>query len=288
MAWAQPGLGKTLNSKLNSEAKQESNDVPSLTALASGQENLAIISPESLAEGQGFDGKDSEASGQKSDLTPEAHQNLGDAPDNKANNQLLSQQEGGGFLDWFRSQFSGFLNRVRTTDSGLSTSAGARHKVGLHTDANPDRANKVRSEATTSIGQQRDQTTRRFRSHPGQTNIMARAVNDEKKPQVKSDELLQPAVSGCVVEAQKKIADAATTKEDNKRKEISYAESQTAKLNRQADDDERRIMLENRGKVAEQQRQGIRDANSAVLDFNTRAAGQHTTLRSHPVICRDA
>lgn len=308
MALSQPGLARALDEKLNDESKDESESVPVLVAKASGQENLEMVSPEPVKEESGFEPKDSAGTGEEKQLTADEHHNFANAPDNTENKQLLDKQESGGFLSWFRSNFSGFLNRIKTTDNGLNTSAGERKKVTLDGDADPERANQARAESETKLVQQHKQTTQAFRDNPGQSNIKAKAVNEEKKPEVKpesnveiiqekdqgmadyaemplpekvrknSDELLQPSISNNLVEARKQTEDAATTKETEKKKEITQAEAKAQELNKQADKDQKNIVVENRGKVAEQQRKGIKDATDKVKEFNKNAGDKQGTL----------
>jgi hypothetical protein len=308
MALSQPQLAPTLDGKLDSEAKEQADNAPKLAARASGQSDLQMVSPEPQAQAAGFEPDDQSGPEQAGELKPEAHENLAPTPDNKDNERLLERRQEGGFLSWFRSSFSGFLNRIRTTDNGLNTNAGERRKVQLEGDADPERANLARRESNTLLAQQRDQTAGALRNHPGQSNIQAKAVDETKTPELKdesnveitqpadqgmadyaamplpadvrakSDELLQPSLDGNLAEARKQTEEAAGARDRDKQKEISRTESQAQALNQQADQDQRQLVLDNRAKVAEQQRQGIREASDTVKQFDTDAGGKQTGL----------
>ncbi len=307
MALSQPRLAPALDGKLNAEAKEQADSAPALVAKASGQRDLAMVSPEPQAAAS-FEPDDKTGAEGDRELRPEAHENLGATPDNRNNQRLLDQQEQGGFLGWFRRNFSGFLNRIRTRDDGLNTSAGERQKVALDGDADPQRANNTRDQSSGQLTQQRDQTAKGLREHPGQSNIQAREVDEPKQPKLKSessvavtqapdqgmadyaavplpedvraksDELLQPAISNNVKEARKQTEDAAGTRDQEKRQAITKAEADAQQLNQQADKDQRDLVLTNRGKVAEQQRQGIQQANDTVKQFDKDAGGKQKTL----------
>ncbi|WP_198264495.1 hypothetical protein [sulfur-oxidizing endosymbiont of Gigantopelta aegis] len=308
MAMSQPELGQSLDSKLNNEAKVESESVPALIARASGQESLAMVSPELVANDASFDPK-YEANNDSADkLSVDEHTSSGQAPDNSDNKKLLDKQESSGFLDWFRNNFGRFMSRIKTSDSGLNTSAGERQKVLLQGNADLNRSQNVRSESNNSLIKQRDQSINLFRSHPGQGNIKAKAVNEEKKVapkaessvevvqekdsgmadyaemplpedvRTKSDELLQASINNNLADARKQTQNAANVKETDKQQTITKAEADVQSLNQQADNEQKSIVIENRGVVAEQQRQGIKDASDTVKAFDKDAQGQQKTL----------
>ena len=310
MATSQPQLAVQLDSKLQQEAKTEAGSVPVLRAKNSGQDDLAMVAPEAVNNKSDFQPEDKLTGGESQTLVAQQQQNFAAAPDNHNNKKLLDKQQSNGFLSWFKTNFSGFLKRISTTDSGLNTSAGDRQKVNLEADADPQRANNTRSESDNALSQQRDLSINAYREHPGQSNIKAKAVDEQKTPalktestvnitqeknqamadyaamplpdnvRAKSDELLQPAISDNLADTRKQTIQATEVKKTDKKKEIIQAQQKTQQLNQQAEQEQRDIIVQNRSKVAQQQRRGIIEAAASVTEFNNNAAKKQTSLTS--------
>ncbi len=309
MAATNPVLGEKLSDKVEQEQQHEAEKAPVLVARTSGKLEEGLTPPDQIPVpgdaqiGDGVTGPESE------DLTAAPHENHGDAPSNEASERELDERDEGGLLSWLRDNFTSFLNAIRTKDPGLNTAAGARPNVALAGDADPGRMASQREDASSQLVAQRDAATTAFKNHPGQGNIQPREVNEEKKAalsseapvpiktteatgasdyvnaalpadvRAKADDLLEPGVSAGMAKAQTETQTAAQKREDDKATEISNAEKEAAKINAQADKDQRDIVVNNRKEVASQQKQGIEDAYGHVNDFNTEADKEQVAAR---------
>ena len=310
MALAQPTLASTLDTKLAQETTQESEAAPTLNARTSGEQEIPQETTQTIASATEFQPQDTAAANDEQPQTAEQHQNNAALPDNSATNQLIEKPPSGGFLDWFRSNFSSYLSHIQTRDKGLDTSAGQRLRVQLDGNADPSRAARTGTESTATLNQQREQTSNTLRDHPGQSNIQPKEVDqaatatlkNEKTVAItqpedqgmadyaamplpeavraKSDELLQPSITSNLTETRKQTQQAASARQSDKQREITSAEAATAELNRSAQRTQNRIVLDNRKQVADQQRQGITEANNYVSEFTQAAGTQQSGLTS--------
>ena len=243
------------------------------------------------------------------DLQATPHENVGEPPANMVIEEEMEDQDEGGFFGWLRRIFPSLLERIRTTDPGVNTSAGPRPKVDLSEDANPNEMRKRRADAQTDLVAQRDRTTETFRDHPGQQKIQPVAVEEHKpvalspetaaKPEAtpaqgvtdyaearlpaevrnRADELLGPKLDADLAPARTQTEQAAQERDTDKATEIANAEDEAARINRDADKDQRDIVVKSRGEVAKQQEEGIEDAYGKVNEFNEAADTEQTAAR---------
>ena len=310
MAVSQPDLGPKLNDKMAFEQKDEVENAPVLKAQTTGKVEEGITLPDQIpVPGDAAIG-DGTAGPERGGLIAEPHANTGATPTNEENERLLDEKDrGGGFLDWLRNNIRSFLQRVRTTDPGLNTRAGKRPNVTLDGKADPGRMKQQRDDANTELVGQRDTATDSFKKHPGQSNIQAKKVDEERdaKPSAetdvsidtpknqgvadyaeaplpadvrsKADEMLEPGLSANLAEAKASTEGARKKKDVEKATEVSKAESEAKRISSSADKDQRDVVVQNRKKVAQQQKAGIEEAYGHVNQFNKDADAQQQQAR---------
>jgi phage-related protein len=309
MAKAQPTLGNELTSKIDSEVQQEVENAPVLVAKTSGTLEEGLTPPDQIPVPADAELKDGVSGKDPEKLNVDPHRNLTDKPSNKESEKMIDSQEEGGFLNWLRNNMHSFLDRIRTKDRGLNTNAGKRPNVQLEGQADPERMSNQRAEAAGQLKTQRDTTTRMFKNHPGQKNIKPKEIHEDKtaKPSAesfvtidtvqdpgateyanaalpadvrsRSDELLKPVLTGNLSEAKSKTEAAGVKRDQDKAAEIKKAQSDTTRINQQADNDQRDIVVKNRQQVANQQKTGIEEAYSKVNEFNEEADNEQTAAQ---------
>lgn len=311
MAATYPGLGQTLDQKVGSEQREIAKDVPELTARTSGTLKEGIIKPEALSSA----GADSGSGTQENALDQQQiapHEDKSPVPNNAQAEKYLEKGESkqeGGFLGWLRANIQRFMSQIRTTDPNVKTSAGDAPKVDLSGEANPERMKQKRQESQQAVQGQRDELTNQLKSHPGQQNIQPKAVNESRKPLVsteqkealttpadqamqdyveaplsaevrsKTDELLTPKLDANMGEARQQTEAAAKQRDTDKKAAVDEAQQEVKNSNNKADAEQRDLVLANRKKVAEQQRQGMLDAEKEMKAFNTEADGKQLEAR---------
>ena len=171
MAATQPSLGGTLDGKINQEKKDEVANAPVLTAKTSGVVKEGLTPPDQIPVPSETPLGDGVTKSDPGDLAAQPHKNRGETPNNKANEKLLDDHEGGSFLSWLRSNMKYFMRRIRTKDAGLNMSIGARPNVKLVGKADTTRMDRQRGEAGGKLKGKRDQITDKLKNHPGQKNI---------------------------------------------------------------------------------------------------------------------
>jgi hypothetical protein len=294
-------LGDAVAQKLSTEQQHEVASAPSLQVNLAGNVDEGFVQPEALAAGN-TELQSAGDVGKPQDLEAQPHQNLGDAPSNKAGEQELEKQSrGGGFLDWLRANISKFMNAIRTRDPNLNTSAGSRQKVALEGASDPMRMVEQRQEAGGKLRDKRDEISAKLQAHPGQGNIKARAVQQSKpvtlKPESsapvvteqanearvyaeaalpqeirdKADETLARSMQKNLDKAGQDARGAAQTRDSDKKNAVDDAERETAELNKQADNDQKTLVIDNRKQVSQQQSLGITQAFEKTRAFETDA-----------------
>jgi phage-related protein len=310
MAVTQPALGQTLDGKINEESQNEANEAPALTVSTSGKLEGGLTPPDQIPVPGDVRMSDGLTEADPGDLETKAHKNRGEKPSNQENERLLDEKEKSeGFLDWLRVNAKPFMAGIRTRDSGLNTKAGERPNVELEGESNPGRMAEQRGDANNQLKAQRDAATDKFKNHPGQQNIQPREVNEEKTAKLspiaavkievpkdqtiaeyaeaplpadvrgKADELFQPGLQSNLTAARGQIEQAAGKRESDKTSEMAKAESDTAKANEEADQQQRDVVLKNRQDVAQHQKDGIAEAYGKVDEFNNEADTQQKNAR---------
>ncbi len=306
MAAAQPQLAPTLDRKVRSEKQAEADQAPVLQAATSGEVNAGLTSagdfetPPDATLTEGGTGPEGP------ELQADDHKNKGPAPTNVQNERTLDDQDRrGSLIEWLRQNMAAFLSRIRTSDPNLSTHAGKRPKIALSGKADPGQANKQRQEAQSTLVAQRDAATQQLKKHPGQTNIQPKEVDEKRKaapsPEVegkvelgadsgmadyvaaplpedvrtKADELLGAKVQKSVAKAREKTQSAAQARDADKKREVDTAKSEAQRISKDADQEQRGIVIRNRQAVAKQQQDGITEAYENVNEFSREAATRH-------------
>ncbi|MDJ0582121.1 DUF4157 domain-containing protein [Crocosphaera sp.] len=309
IAATQPNLGNQLDSKINQEQQNEVKNAPILVAKTSGKVQQETKAPEGISvsgEAQIGDGAIGTDPG---DLQASPSESLGTPPNNKDNEKLLDRQDENSFLGWLRNNRQSFLNNIRTTDTGVNTSAGKLPNVQLEGEANLERMGKQRGDAESQLKAQRDATANAFKHHPGQENIQPKKINQETKTNLstdafvsletsadtgamayvnaplpadvrqRADELLKPTLESNLAEAKAQTTDAANTRDRDKAAKINQAKSDAANVNQQADKEQRDIVVANRQKVARQQQEGLKESHAQVNEFMVEADKQQAANR---------
>ncbi|RIK32785.1 MAG: hypothetical protein DCC55_36225 [Chloroflexi bacterium] len=94
-----------------------------------------------------------------------------------------------------------------------------------------------------------------------------------------ADELLKPNLQTNLSEAHSQTEQAARQRDDDKATEIANAQKATAKINADADQEQRKIVVDNRREVAKQQKEGIEGAYEQVNEFSAAATKEQTAAR---------
>jgi hypothetical protein len=199
---------------------------------------------------------------------------------------------------------------IRTTDPGVSTSAGPREQVALEGEADPGRMDRQKEEGADQLRAQRDTQVAAFKNHPGQSNIKPRQIDEARKPELraepaarieaipaandaadyvdakypkevrdKADMDLAPVLEPGLKEAGGATEDAAKTRDKDSAKEKEDAAAKARAINETADTEQKRVVLEGRTDVAKQQGEGVAGAYERVDTFSKDAAKEQTTQR---------
>jgi hypothetical protein len=80
-------------------------------------------------------------------------------------------EDEGSWWDWLVNRIRGFLNGIRTTDPGLSTSAGERPKVDLSGGADPSRMGQGEQESAATVEQKQREADQATTADFGENNI---------------------------------------------------------------------------------------------------------------------
>lgn len=309
MAVTQPELGPTIDGKMKSEQQEIVDNPPVLEAKTAGSVDVPLASAEEIpipgdAElGDGVSGPDPGGLQTVSEGSPQPFRG------NAEREKELEEEDSGSFWDRFMNFLRKFVKGIRTTDDNIDTSAGERPSVSLAGEADPGRMDTPREEATTAMKGQRDAQVTAFRNNPGQANIQPRML-DEQRPVAVSPEAaatidpqaddnvaayaaaplpqdvrdnadarIAKTLTPNLAEARGQTVDAATTRDTDKDREIDTAQEAAAQLNADTDAAQRKLVIDNRGKVAKLQGDGIGEAYEHVNAFNKDAAGEQGKAR---------
>jgi len=305
-----PDLAGSLDGKIVDEQADAAQAVPELRAQTGGDIDPGITPPGEIPTPAGAQVGDGVTGATPADLVAEPHQDKAPPPSNTETEKLMDQQPAGSFLDWLRGAIGNLMSGIRTSDPGVSTSAGPRQNVALGGEADPERMTRQREEGAGQMRAQRDTQVAAFKNHPGQSNIAPRQIDEARKPAMKIEptariEPTQPSSDAAdYVDARlpKEIRDkadadmastlepglqkaggatgeAATTRETESRKEKDAADTKARQLNETADAEQKRVVLEGRQDVAGQQGEGVACAYEQVTKFSDDAAKEQSTQR---------
>ena len=308
MAATQPELGPAVDGKMKSEQKDLADNPPVLEAKTSGAVDAPIIGPDAIpipgAElGDGVKGPDPGALDTVTEPSPNPFKG------NAARNEELEKEDSGSFWDAFKNFLKRFVTGIRTRDDGIDTSAGARPNVSMQGTADPNRMDTQREEGTAALKAQRDTQTTAFRNHPGQSNIQPRKLDEQYSAPVSeepaaeiapqddepvrdyaeaplpadvrtaADAKIAAKLTPNLADARGQTTQAASTRDSEKKREVDTAQSAAAQLNSETDAAQRKLVVDNRTKVAGLQGEGIGGAYEQVNKFSTDAAKEQTGKR---------
>lgn len=308
MAATQPALAPAIDGKMKGEQQDLADNPPVLEAKTSGVVDAPLTGPDDLPipEAQVSDGvteADPGAIATVSDPTPQPFKGNADR------DEQLDKEETGSFWDAFKNFLRGFVTGIKTRDGSIDTSAGDRPNVALEGEADTGRMDTQRGEAQTSVTEQRDAQTEAFRNHPGQANIQPRMIDEQRpvavsaepaatiEPQADenvaayaeaplpqdvrdaADAKVSKTLAPNMAEARTQTADAAVARDTESKTEIDTAQQAASDMNSATDDAQRKLVVDNRGKVAKLQGDGIGEAYDHVNAFNKDAAKEQTTAR---------
>lgn len=309
MAVTQPELGPAIDGKMKAEQQDIVDNPPVLEAKTSGSVDVPLASadeipiPGDAQLGDGVQGNDPGNLQTVSEGTPQPFRG------NAEREKELDEEDSGSFWDRFMNFLKKFIKDIRTTDGSIDTSAGDRPKVGLSGEADPGRMDTPREEGTTEMKDQRDTQVTAFRNNPGQANIQPRKLDEQRPvaisaeaaatidPQAddnvaayaaaplpqdvrdNADARIAKTLTPNLAEARSQTVDAATSRDTDKDREIDSAQQAAAQLNADTDAAQRKLVIDNRGKVAQLQGEGIGEAYDHVNAFSTDAATEQGKAR---------
>lgn len=305
-----PDLGGALDGKVVDEQAEAAKAAPELHAQTGGDIDPGITPADAIpvpAEAAVGDGVTGET---PADLVADPHQDKTPPPSNAETEKLMDKQPEGGFLDWLRGAIGDLMTNIRTTDPGVSTSAGPREQVALEGEADPGRMDRQKEEGADQLRAQRDTQVAAFKNHPGQSNIKPRQIDEARKPEMsvepaariepippandaadyvdakypkevrdKADADLAPILEPGLKEAGGATEEAAKTRDQDSAKEKEDAAAKARAINETADTEQKRVVLEGRTDVAKQQGEGVAGAYERVDTFSKDAAKEQTAQR---------
>ncbi|MFC5696171.1 DUF4157 domain-containing protein [Pseudomonas sp. GCM10022186] len=309
MAVTQPELGPTIDGKMKAEQQDLVDNPPVLEAKTSGSVEVPLSGAEEIpipADAELGDGVSGPDPGDLQTVTPGTPQPF---RGNAEREKELEEEDSGSFWDRFMNFLKKFVKGIRTTDDSIDTSAGERPNVALSGEAAPERMDTPREEGTTALKEQRDAQVTAFRNNPGQANIQPRKLDEQRPVAVSAeaaatidpqaddnvaayaaaplpqdvrdnaDARIAKTLTPNLAEARSQTVDAATTRDTDKDREIDTAQQAAAQLNADTDAAQRKLVIDNRGKVATLQGEGIGEAYDQVNAFSTDAATEQGKAR---------
>ncbi|NIY17431.1 MAG: hypothetical protein GWM98_22415, partial [Nitrospinaceae bacterium] len=297
MAKSYPDLGGAVTEKLGTEQNEEAANAPVLEAKSTGEVegNPIPMEPVSLPASDINDGV---TEADPSPLTPTPHEDKGPVPSNKENEREVDRQDDSSFGDWLKQKLTSFMSAIKTRDPGVNTQAGPAPKVQLEGTADPNNMQTQKQDSADQVKAQRDKTSEQLMNHPGQKNIKPKKVekkqavtlSTENPPPIttpedpgmadyanaslpenirnRADQMLQPGIAANTAQVKNQTVEAAQTKESDKQSAIEETQAKAKEANQKADTDQRNIVIENRKKVAAQQKAGIEDTYKKTNEFN--------------------
>lgn len=309
MAATQPDLGATVDARMKGEQTELAENPPVLEAKTSGAVDAPITGPDDLPIPGDVQLDDGVTGAEPGAIAPVSGPSPEPFRGNTERNRELDKEKSGSFWDAFKNFLRKFTRGIRTRDDSIDTSAGERPAVALEGEADTGRMDSQREEGTVALKAQRDTQTQAFRNHPGQSNIQPRKLAEQRPAPVSAepvaeiegqdddavrdfaeaplpadvragaDAKLAAILRPNLAEARGQTAEAASTRDREKKREIDTAQASAAELNSETDAAQRKLVVDNRGKVATLQGEGIGTAYEHVNAFARDAAGEQTAKR---------
>jgi len=308
MAVSYGDMGGEISQKFSAEQSETQTEAPTLKATMSGKVEEGITPPDKLATATKATIKEQNF---REPPIPKikAHENKSEIPDNKAAKTVLKDLPEEDFGNHAKENFPDILNNISVSDKGINTSAGARPKVNTSGEANVHRSDNLQNQSKNQLQKESNTVETAFKNHPGQQNIQAKHIDEPFTAQLtnktkevltqehqalkdyseaalptdvraQADSMLAPALQEKMAKAKTDVGTAANQRDTEKQKKYTEAENKAAELNKTAETEQRRIVIDNRKKVAEQQQAGIRESREQIKKFDTEASGKKKTLQS--------
>lgn len=305
-----PDLAGALDGKIAGEQAEAAAAAPELHAQTGGDLDPGITPAEAIPVPAGAELGDGVTGATPPALVAQPHQDKAPPPTNTETKKLMDEQPEGGFLAWLRGAIGTLMGRIRTSDPGVSTSAGPRQQVSLGGEADPERMARQKEEGAGQLRAQRDTQVAAFKTHPGQSNIKPRQIDEARKPAMsaepatqiaptppaptaadyvearlpkevrdKADGDLAPTLEPGLAEAGGATAEAAKTRDKDSAKEKEDAAAKARQINETADAEQKKAVIEGRKDVARQQGEGVAGAYEKVDQFSKDAAAEQTAQR---------
>ncbi len=305
MAASHGKLGEAVNQKLGSEKQDEVTSAPKLTASTTG-----AADPKSQKANDPGSGKNAAmgggvTEGEPGALKPTPHHDKAGLPGYgnavSAADRGKPKEKSGSWWSWLTDRFKNLMGGVSTTDSGVNTKAGPAPKVNTTGKANPNRADNMRSEGNTEVGNEKTTTKTEIANHPGQGNVQPLYFSEEKptalnqvvatqattQPSQDADDYLAlplpedvraqadldmaPLLDKSMAEPRKQAKEARKKRDGDKQAAITKAETDAELLNQQAEADQNQAVKDNRKKIADEQQRGQKEAEDQLKAYNTEA-----------------
>ncbi|MCF7805487.1 MAG: DUF4157 domain-containing protein [Candidatus Marinimicrobia bacterium] len=309
MARTLPSLGEDLDKKISQEQEKAAKETPPLKASTEGVEEVETPEGEQ-PERESAEISEGTTEPEPTPETPEEHENAGEPPRNDQQVEEAERQADTGFLSWLRTNFNGFLSRVRTSDPGVKSDAGKRPAIDTSGKANPQRADRQKAEGAGKVGKQQAKTAKAIRQNKGKEKIQPVKVDEEKKLSIPTekkvsietssdenvshyagrddlpssvrqaaDKKMAPKLHQSLEGPKKEVAEAAQKRDEDKEKEISKAKQETAALNKKAREDQNREVQASRKEVEDKQREGLEEADRKMKEFDQEATTKETEAK---------
>jgi len=309
MAQTLPSLRENLDKRISQEQEKTAKETPPLKASTEGVEEVEAPEGEQ-PEQESAEISEGTTEPEPTPETPEEHENAGEPPRNDQQVEEAERQADIGFLSWLRSNFNGFLSRVRTSDPGVKTDAGKCFQIDTSGRANPQRADRQKAEGTGKVGNQQVKTAKALRENKGKEKIQPVKVEEEKELSIPTekkvsigtstdenvshyagrddlpssvrqaaDKKMAPKLRQSMEAPKKEVAEAAQKRDEDKDREISKAKQETAALNKKTRDDQNREVQASRKEVEDKQKEGLEEADRKMQEFDQEATTKETEVK---------
>ncbi len=302
-------FGGAVADSLDKEQKAEAKNAPVIVASTTGKGNLE--KGEGGPEVKAKEGQIAEDGEKQKKPTPKEpkHKDLAAPVKNEKNNKVLDQQGSTGFIAWFKNRIGSFMGSVSTTDPGVNTSAGERPKVDLKGESDPKRADKQRAEGDKQVAGEKDKVQAKIKANPGKEKIQPLKVDEPNKTPLvptaiekaetkqnqdmadylavpmpesvrkKADAGMKPLLEKSMSKPRKDARKAANKRDSDKKTEVASAKAKADAENAKAKKNQDDMVAEKRNEVAQQQKDGIKEADDKMKEFDKEANGQQKSLK---------
>ncbi len=308
MARLYPSMGESLNEKLKKEQKKEQQNAPVLEVNKGKKKqvkksNIIEISKPTMTKEEKLSEKEPKV------LKATEHKDKSEIPNNKASIKVLEKYSKSNFSDWFRENFSNFLESIKTEDKNINTSTGEAPVLSLRKDANPNRMENEKSKALKDVIETKENLSSEILKHTGQEQIQpvelehkSNIVLSEKteaplltpssegmqdyvsldlpdKVRKGADALLQPTLEQSTLKLEEGSSRLSLEKEEGKAENIRQSKEEVEKLHAQANREEEQIIIQRREEIVQKQEKSLEEAYDGVSKFNESAKKEKSSYK---------